>query len=95
MFPFPFFKKKEKPVVEIISGGRASGRTTRIVDKLIQDFFNNGACYVYDHHASQNARNNVAHILLLRLESEHGISRNQIKIDKKNNIITYERNTRA
>lgn len=96
---FPFFKKrlqkKEQPVVEVISGGRRTGRTTRIVDKLIQDFFNNGACYFYDHFQTNDARMNVHSIIINRLKNEHGIKPDEVKVDLKNNIITYERNTRA
>lgn len=96
---FSFFKKrvpkKEQPVVEVVSGGIRSGRTTRIVDKLIQDFFNNGACYIYDHHGTRDAAMNVQKLFLGRLKWEHGIKSYEIKVDKKNNIITYERNTRA
>lgn len=96
---FSFFKKrvpkKEQPITEIVSGGRRTGRTTRIVDKLIQDFFNNGACCFYDHHGTRDAAMNVHWTVLNRLKYEHGIKSYEIEVDLKNNIITYERNTRA
>lgn len=96
---FSFFKKhvpkEEQTLIEVISGGRRTGRTTLIVDKLIQDFLNNGACYVYDHHESIASRNMVHLIIMNRLKNEHGLTSKDVKVDKKNNIITYERNTRA
>lgn len=96
---FSFFKKrlpkKEQPVVEVVSSGRRTGRTTRIVDKLIQDLFDNGACYFYDHFPTNDAKMNVHSIIINRLKNEHGITSKDLKVDLRNNIITYERNTRA
>jgi hypothetical protein len=38
---------------------RRSGRSTRIVDKLVQDFFKEGVAHGYDHHVTSDAANNA------------------------------------
>ena len=52
---------------------RASGRTTRRVDKYIQDLFNSGGEWitVYDHYPTKQAAKMVVDMIRRRLEIEH------------------------
>lgn len=64
---------KKEPVEE----GRRTGRTTRIVDELIQTLFNTGTVWIYDHYFGENGlqeintRVAVLARVLSRLENEH------------------------
>lgn len=57
-----------------------SGRTTRIIDALIQELFANGQVCVEDHPTQDGSRANVASLRRIgkaithRLQHEHGLS---------------------
>lgn len=71
-----FNKEEPKP----ISGGRRTGRTTRIVDALIQDFFTTGRCLVKDHYWTSQADRLVLKKTLRRLSVEHELNESDLKI---------------
>ena len=52
---------------------RATGRSTQLVDKYIQDLFNHPDEWieVYDHWPTQSAAHYLAHRIRFRLEKEH------------------------
>jgi Lhr-like helicase len=54
---------------------RASGRTTRLVDKYIQDLFNNPGEWVrvYDHWPKKNAASELARKIKKRMAVEHNL----------------------
>lgn len=53
---------------------RKSGRTTRLVDGLVQELFNTGFCYVEDHYGSILANKMILRKLLDRLDLEHHLN---------------------
>ena len=63
------------------NGYRRSGRTTRMIDKSIQQFFDEGVCEVYDHHGTREADKLIMQKILKRLHYEHGISESDIVLD--------------
>lgn len=57
--------------------GRHTGQSTRIVDKLIQDFFNKKhgtKIRIIDHYPTKRADKHVARKMLRRLEAEHNVT---------------------
>lgn len=52
-------------------GPRRSGRTTRIVDECIQEFFRDGYVACYDHYGSRAMNEMVQKRVCARLYSEH------------------------
>lgn len=51
---------------------RASGRTTRLTDKYIQEFFNNGTTgYIADHYGDHRANTMLYKRICFRLDLEH------------------------
>lgn len=76
-----FYVKYESDV-EIKHYGRGSGRTTRIIDKLIQRFFEEGETHVYDHYDTRQSNERVMQIMLERLEREHNITRDMLDINR-------------
>lgn len=50
---------------------RQSGRSTRLVDKYIQDLFTNGEVIITDHYDTKASHIFLLHRVLKRLESEH------------------------
>jgi len=55
---------------ETIQGGRRSGRTTRLVDKAIQDLFNEGVSHIEDHFDSKVSHDLLFDKVVRRLKSE-------------------------
>lgn len=51
---------------------RADGTSTRMADQYIQDLFNNGKIHVQDHYDGRAAHEHLFHIIMRRLEMEHG-----------------------
>ncbi len=79
---------------------RRTGRTTRIVDESVQEFFNNGKVVLNDHYwvgkGDMSPRERLRHILrvfLRRLASEHGIDVNKVTVDPESGLITRNKNT--
>lgn len=69
------------------NGKRRSGRTTKIVDQLISDFFTEGIANCYDHYPTNDMYEYVMHKVLGRLEYEHNFPIKEIKIDMQRNIL--------
>ena len=57
---------------------RRSGRTTRIVDKLIQQLYTTGEAIARDHDNRAESHRRIATLMKRRLELEHG---NRFKFD--------------
>jgi hypothetical protein len=75
--------ENKKETVRIIDG-RRKGNTTRLIDSFVQDFFIQGSCNVYDHYASPDSNRRTFDLVLLRLENEHGINKENTEIDQNN-----------
>lgn len=82
----PFMNPKYQ---HLYKSGRRVGNTTRLVDMFVQDFFTRGKIQVYDHYGTKKASERVFNLVIKRLNSEHGIERNDIKLD--HNRLTLER----
>ena len=66
---------KEGKLDPVLSGMRRSGNTTRQVDAAVQELFDSGSVTWQDHAVkSTSAQWRGWKILLRRLESEHGVS---------------------
>lgn len=52
---------------------RKTGRTTRIVNRCIEELFVNGYTIVKDHHDSMNSHRLVANTIAERVKAEHGV----------------------
>ena len=66
-------KKKTHLVPQkmVVADLRATGRTTRIIDRLVQELFETGSCKIADHHPTHEADRYLLHRLMGRLEAEH------------------------
>lgn len=69
---------------------RRTGRTTRMIDSFIQDFFNRGKCEIHDHYVDKKSYDRVMDIVLERLSREHGIRNNDIIVNRNNFTISRE-----
>lgn len=47
------------------------GKTTRIVDRCVQEFFNNGVTYIYEGRLDKNKTDEVFDLFLNRMQNEH------------------------
>ncbi|HEY6438304.1 MAG TPA: hypothetical protein VIY47_17080 [Ignavibacteriaceae bacterium] len=87
--PYPKYKDERD------TGQRRSGRTSRIIDFLVQEFFINGEAMCFDHshsypHGNDNIyrRNRaVMRMVLDRLKLEYNIPDEYLFVDTSNNII--------
>lgn len=52
---------------------RRTGRTTRLIDKAIQDFFTKGKAVLVDHHSSHDSNMYLLRRFLKRLVDEHNL----------------------
>lgn len=52
---------------------RSTGRTTRIIDNCVQEFFKNGYTVVIDHHGRRESNENTMFKVVRRIKLEHGI----------------------
>lgn len=95
LFKNRLIQKKEQPITEVISSGRRSGRTTRIVDSLVQELFTTGKCQVYDHFGTRNDAIDVFHKVLFRLKHEHEHTYPEVETNEHKLTIYYERNARS
>jgi len=57
------------------TGIRASGRTTKLVDKAINIIFNGNICIVKDHHDIIDSHKELFDLISLRLSFEHNCQR--------------------
>lgn len=78
---------------------RRTGRTTRLVDQLVQDFFTTGRAVVLDHwwHGKQDmgevqSKEYILNVFLRRLKFEHDIEpRKHLKVDPKTGIVELKK----
>jgi hypothetical protein len=74
--------------------GRRVGNSTRIIDELVQQFFNNGFCIVTDHYYNPDndrpTRNNLR-TLINRLLNEHEVSRDFFTYDSQTRKLTLKK----
>ena len=68
-------------------GIRRSGRTTKIVNGLIEDFFTTGIADCYDHHPTNEMHEYVMKAVLKRLGYEFNFPKEEIIIDKQRIIL--------
>jgi hypothetical protein len=73
-------------VTRILTGEerRRSGRTTRIIDDLVNDFFTLGVAICRDHHDSEAMHNYVTTMVLRRINAEHHAA---FALDNVNHIV--------
>jgi len=58
---------------------RRTGKSTRIVDRCVQEFFEKGITYVYEERDNQNMTDEVFDLFRQRMENEHfGVKYNSI-----------------
>lgn len=68
---------------ELYSDYRGNGKTTRIVDRCIQELFTNGVTYVYNNRNSNiDSLNEILGIFEKRLKAEHNFSIENGNIEK-------------
>jgi hypothetical protein len=68
--------------------GRRMGNTTRLIDSYVQDFFIKGMCITKDHHNTRKSDLRIFDLVLKRLEGEHNIKRENLKLSR--NRLTIE-----
>jgi hypothetical protein len=68
---------------------KRSGKTTRIIDRIIQEFFNKGIAYIYEERCNFNGTNELKVKVQKRLELEHPNSKYTIREDTVDNIYCY------
>ena len=72
---------------------RKLGKTTRIVDRCIQEFFENGETYVYERTDSgencENLTEHVSSVFFKRMDSEHRGTKYKHKLTNKDGILCY------
>lgn len=63
---------------------RKTGRSTRLVDKYIQDLFNRCGEWVeiFDHFRGRQASERLVRLIQRRLMNEHGITNNALEFDR-------------
>lgn len=68
------FESVDKVREEELSGGRATGKSTRLIDFYIQELFNKKEIFVIDHDKfgeNKYANNDLLDKIMRRLHSEH------------------------
>ena len=65
---------------------RRTGKTTRVIDRVIQEFFNKGIAYIYEERNNISSTNELRAKVIRRLELEHPNTKYTIKIDTINGI---------
>ena len=71
--------------MEKMDNMKGTGRSTRLVDKAIQDLFVNGFCIVQDHHREGRDDSRVLmDKVLARLKTEHKVNMEDLNIHTLN-----------
>lgn len=60
--------------------GRRTGRTTRLVDLAVNDFFKNGMVELVDHSFEGHNNRHICDRLMFRLKAEHNITYKQCEV---------------
>ena len=71
-------KLESTNTLNLIEEGRRVGNSTRLIDKYVQDLFNEGNVVVYDHYNTNNSNNFLLSKFLGRLNLEHGFTMNDL-----------------
>lgn len=66
-----------------VPSSRRTGKTTRLVDKYVQEFFTKGSCTTYDHYGSKEANKRLFYLVLDRLSKEHDIEKKPIRLNMR------------
>ena len=66
---------------------RRSGNSTRLIDKYVQDLFDNGVVQVLDHYDSHESHKRLLRIFLARLSVEHGCTMDDVVL--KNQTVRF------
>lgn len=73
---------------------RRTGRSTRMIDEMVQQLFSKGEVIVSDHYYSpdndQPTRNNL-NTLLKRLYNEHGVAKDHVTYDERKRKLTLKK----
>ena len=70
-----FFDMTERGLLSGLSLKKQTGRTTRIVDRCIQELFTNGVCYIYDGRGTDTEKSDTQkaiEVFTSRMYHEHG-----------------------
>ena len=70
---------------------RSTGRTTRIIDKCIQQLFQTGECTIIDHSGQRHSNWLIMDRIVRRLMIEHEISPSMLNINRSKFIIKLKR----
>jgi hypothetical protein len=73
--------------MEKTEGKRQTGRTTRIIDKCIQELFQAGECTIMDHSGQRHSNWMIMDRVVRRLMMEHEISPSMLSINRSKFII--------
>lgn len=65
---------------------RRTGKTTRIVDRCIQELFKKGKTYLYDESRGKVATHDIFDLLMQRLGREHETTKVEFKFETVNGI---------
>lgn len=81
-------------------GDRRTGSTTRLADKLVQDFFTDRIAICHDDTCSnpdtqRDLNRRLMEIVLRRLQTEHGISYKDLSIDKIRAVIYVSKDEKS
>lgn len=70
-----FFDMSERGLMDSLPGKRKTGKTTRLVDRCIQELFTNRVCFIYDGRGTDSEKSCTAaamEVFTKRMHSEHG-----------------------
>jgi len=79
-----------KAIVESNGIYRVNGKTTRIIDQLIQDLFNYGSIHVKNEYNNTSSNEYTFDKLKRRLESEHMFTCEDLIFSKKELLIKFK-----
>lgn len=78
------YKEALRKIDELDNLERRTGRSTRLIDKYIQELFEKKIVIVYDHYPKIEAHNDLFNRVMTRLKNEHHAGyKFSIKSDKK------------
>lgn len=72
---------------------RRSGKTTRLVDRLVQEYFDKGTVYIYEGRGEESERNQTRealHRFRKRMESEHPMEKFEHVYGEYDQIMCYK-----
>lgn len=70
---------------------RGTGKTTRILDRLVQEFFTKGFCYVYEQRDStKDEKSQLLYKFVHRMNAEHNGTKFAYNYGNYDNIYCYK-----